>query len=54
MDKKTVFVDVEGETRPTPATMRCPMWTMPHLAYVLSTETGNVAEIVFIVDGDVL
>ncbi len=29
------------------------MWTMPPLAYVLSTKNGNVAEIVFIVDGDV-
>ena len=28
VDKKTVFVDVEARP-PIPATMRCPMWTMP-------------------------
>lgn len=29
------------------------MWTMPPWPMVLSTKNGNVAEIVFIVDGDV-
>ena len=52
VDKKTVFVDVEGETAYT-GYNEVPDVDNATLAYVLSTKNGNVAEIVFIVDGDV-
>ena len=52
VDKKTVFVDVGGETAYT-GYNEVPDVDNATLAYVLSTKNGNVAEIVFIVDGDV-
>ena len=52
VDKKTVFVDVEGETAYT-GYNEVPDVDNATLAYVLNTKNGNVAEIVFIVDGDV-
>ena len=52
VDKKTVFVDVEGETAYT-GYNEVPDVDNATLAYVLSTKNGNVAEIVFILDGEI-